>query len=192
MYIFEIYGERPLFENPYFDWRHLGRESDMTEDQADILCILPRKWGEVGWKSNKKGELDLEAEGCKDGRGRRINLDYQLKCGIRKPRVKMDVELMAKGWYRAFKAMLLPILRFQPEKRATAEQVLQSEWMVGWGLPAPYDSQSSSNLISKTEEVSKIGKLLALENNSRMWCGLTSNELYRPHDPTRSIRSILQ
>lgn len=33
--------------------------------------------------------------------------------------------------YRAFEAILLSILRFRSEERATAEQVLQSEWIIG-------------------------------------------------------------
>lgn len=116
-----------------------------------LATEMVEKWDGRSKLCNKKGELDLEAKGCKDSKGRRMTLDYQLKCGIRKPPVNMRLEFMAKEEYRAFKVMLLPMLRFRPEKRATAEQVLQSEWMIGWGLPALYEGQSSSNLISKTD-----------------------------------------
>lgn len=66
------------------------------------------------------------------------------------PRAKIDLEIMTREEDRAFKAMLLSMLKFRPEERAATEQVLQSEWMIGWGIPALYEGQSSFNPMPKT------------------------------------------
>ena len=69
---------------------------------------------------------------------------------------------MMREEYRAFEAILLSILRFRSEERATAEQVLQSEWIIGWWLLALCEGQNNSNLMPKADQVFNIGKLFAL------------------------------
>lgn len=61
---------------------------------------------------------------------------------IQKPRAEAGFEIPTEEERAAFEAMLRSMLKFRPEERATAPEVLNSEWMKGWGQPALEESWS--------------------------------------------------
>lgn len=55
----------------------------------------------------------------------------------------LDTVTEQEKW--AFEKMIRSMLVFRPNERATAEQVLHSEWMKGWGQPALEESRALLN-----------------------------------------------
>ncbi|GKZ53983.1 hypothetical protein AnigIFM49718_008771 [Aspergillus niger] len=62
--------------------------------------------------------------------------DVRFNYSIQAPRAEAGFETMTVQGKSAFEEIMWPVLKFEPEERATAEQLMQSEWMKGWGLPA--------------------------------------------------------
>lgn len=131
--IWEIFSQRPLFDTffPSID--------RVTMEQVLALGILPPEW----WKKwNKRSEwfseegLDLKPDVSRGHDGRRRTWDWRFDYCIQEPRAEAGMETVTVEERRAFEAMLRSMLRFRPNERATAQQVLHSEWMKGWGLPA--------------------------------------------------------
>ncbi|GKZ37239.1 hypothetical protein AbraIFM66950_008696 [Aspergillus brasiliensis] len=135
--IWEISGTRPLFEVflPSNDW--------VTREQVEVFGILPSEW----WKKwdkrsewfNEEGELKLNRENMSKGTTRNA-WEVRFNHSIQEPRAKAGLETMTVEEKSAFEAMIWSMLRYEPEERATAEQLMQSEWMTGWGLPALKES----------------------------------------------------
>ncbi|KAJ6125259.1 CMGC/SRPK protein kinase [Penicillium samsonianum] len=130
--IWEIAGYRPLFE-AFFP----------TADRSEVLGILPPEWWEkwsrrLDW-FNEEGELNL-----KPGISARRALGQRFEYSIQEPRAETGLETMTGEERRAIKVMLRSMLVYRPDKRATAQQVLHSEWMKDWGQPALEQSRSTS------------------------------------------------
>ncbi|GFF83044.1 1,3-beta-glucanosyltransferase gel4 [Aspergillus lentulus] len=64
--------------------------------------------------------------------------------GQEEPRAEAGLETVMEEERRAFEGMLRSMLAFRPEERATAQQVLHSEWTKGWVLSALEQSRSTS------------------------------------------------
>jgi serine/threonine-protein kinase SRPK3 len=132
--IWEILGHRPLLE-AYF--ASAGR---VTKEQVEVFGKLPPEWW-GNWSKrldwfNEEGELKLSSEGPGFQDVVRRTLDVRFEHNIQKSRIEAGLEVMADKEKRAFQTMLRSMLRFQPKVRATAQQAMQSEWMLDWGLPA--------------------------------------------------------
>ena len=56
--------------------------------------------------------------------------------GSQSYRTRKGMPVMPPDEKEAFLSMIRSMLVFRPEDRPTAEEVLKSEWMVKWGLPA--------------------------------------------------------
>lgn len=129
--IWEIFGQRPLFETffPTID--------RVTAEQVEVLGKLPPEWWNKWSKRtewfNEEGELNprLGIPGCQEDERRTWNKRFEYS--IQEPRREAGLETMTAQEKKAFDEMLQPMLIFRPEERATAQQVLQSEWMRGWG-----------------------------------------------------------
>lgn len=140
--IWEILGHRPLFE-AYF-----ASADRVTKEQVEVLGKLPLEWWE-NWSKrldwfNEEGELKLspEASGFQDVVRR--TWDVRFEHNIQKSRIEAGPEVMTDEEKRGFEAMLKSMLKFQPKERATAQQVMQSEWMLDWGLLALEESRRVS------------------------------------------------
>lgn len=130
--IWEVFGQRPLFE------AFFATPDRVTAEQVETLGILPPEWW-VKWSGrwewfNEEGELDLKKT-SRGHDGMRMSWDQRFDYCIQEPRAEAGLETVAERERRAFKAMLLSMLAFRPNERATAQQVLRSEWMEDWGLP---------------------------------------------------------
>ncbi|KAI2814035.1 hypothetical protein CBS115989_8916 [Aspergillus niger] len=62
--------------------------------------------------------------------------DVRFNYSIQEPRAEAGFETMTVQGKSAFEEIMWPVLKSEPEERATAEPLMQSEWMKGWGLPA--------------------------------------------------------
>ncbi|KGO74828.1 hypothetical protein PITC_031060 [Penicillium italicum] len=137
--IWEIAGYRPLFETFF------PTADRVTAEQVEVLGILPPEWWEKWSKRldwfNEEGELDL-----KPGISARRAFGQRFEYSIQEPRGEAGLETMTVKERRAFEVMLRSMLIYRPNERATAQQVLQSEWMIGWGQPALEQSRSAYTL----------------------------------------------
>jgi len=139
--IWEIFGQRPLFDafRPTAD--------RVTAEQVEVLGILPNEWWEKWHRRlewfNEEGQLSRGHDGVR--RTWDVRFDY---C-IQEPRAEAGLEIVTDKERRAFEAMLRPMLNFRPRERATAQQILQSEWMKGWGQPALEESRGAFHSVMK-------------------------------------------
>lgn len=62
--------------------------------------------------------------------------DVKFNYSIQEPRAEAGLETMTVQGKSAFEEIMWPVLKSEPEERATAEPLMQSEWIRGWGLPA--------------------------------------------------------
>ncbi|KAL4953699.1 kinase-like domain-containing protein [Aspergillus filifer] len=113
--LYEIPGNRPLFET--FVWC----PDDIIGEVVSTLGQLPPKWWD-SWEArseslNQDGAGSMWITGC---------VETPETC-------EWDVQ---GGEMRALEDMLREMMSFEPEKRPTAKQLLESEYMVKWALPA--------------------------------------------------------
>ncbi|KAJ5187600.1 hypothetical protein N7449_010594 [Penicillium cf. viridicatum] len=135
--IWEIAGYRPLFE------AFFATADRITAEQVEVLGILPPEWWEkwsrrLDW-FNEEDKLILKPE-----MSARRAFDQRFEYSIQEPRAKAGLETMTEKERRAFEVMLRSMLIYWPNERATAQQVLHSEWMKDWGQPALEQSWSIS------------------------------------------------
>jgi serine/threonine protein kinase len=131
--LYEVLGERPLFET--FTWDR----DDILADMVNTLGQPPERWlGE--WAG--RGEF-FEADGSR----RRGGVDRVYTAEFRPLHQRMwdmgrgetpetcqwDVE---GGEMRALEELLKGMMAFEPGERLTAEGLMTSEYMVKWALPA--------------------------------------------------------
>lgn len=132
--IWEIFGQRPLFE------AFFPTTDRVTAEQVEVLGILPPEWWEKwGRKSewfNEEGELGLRPEMPRNHEGVHRTWDQRFDYCIQEPRAEAGLEIVTEKERRAFEAMLRSMLVYRPKERATAQEALHSEWMKDWGQPA--------------------------------------------------------
>ncbi|GKZ81564.1 hypothetical protein AnigIFM56816_006085 [Aspergillus niger] len=131
--VWEIFGQRPLFE------AFFATPDRVTAEQVETLGVLPPEWWSK-WSSrwewfNEEGVLDLKKK-SRGHDGVRMSWDQRFEYCIQEPRAEAGLETVAESERRAFKEMLLSMLAFRPNERATAQQILCSECMKDWGQPA--------------------------------------------------------
>ncbi|KAJ5642290.1 hypothetical protein N7490_006290 [Penicillium lividum] len=139
----EILGQRPLFEALY------PTADRVTAEQVEVIGILPPEW----WKNwnrrlewfNEEGDLNLNPDSSRGQDGMRRSWEDRFDDCIQDPRAEAGLETVTEQEKGAFETMLRSMLVFQPNERATAQQVLHSEWMKGWGQPALEESRALSN-----------------------------------------------
>lgn len=139
--IWEIFGARPLFET-YFP-----AVDRVTKEQVEALGILPPEW----WKnwSRRLEWFDEDGEMLPSAyEDVRRTLDMRFDYCIQEPRTEAGLEIVTEEERRAFDRMIRSMLRFRPAERVTAQQLLHSEWMKGWGPPA---LEHSSSVIGSDE-----------------------------------------
>ncbi|KAL8840026.1 MAG: hypothetical protein Q9170_001510 [Blastenia crenularia] len=127
--VFEILGDGTLFEGFFADRDYVIAEN------VSCLGPLPEDWWDL-WKAGK--EFFVE------------NGVWQPPCEMKRPHdsksrpLAMRIQQMGREADPEFSAaeaeclekMLRSMLRWEPAERATAEDVMTSEWMLKWGFPA--------------------------------------------------------
>ncbi len=124
--IWAISGQRPLFDGT------LATEDDITYEQVQALGMLPPEWWEQ-WDAGRhwftKAGEPVENRPVRSWEDR---FEYS----IQKPRRDEGLTAFDPEEKSAICAMLRSMFSFRPEDRPTAQQILKSDWMVRWALPA--------------------------------------------------------
>lgn len=125
--IWDIVAQRPLFEG------FLANEDDMTCQQIAALGPPPtewwEKWGGRGNHFTDDGQPNNRAT------SQYRSLEDAFELNIQQPRNQAGMPPLELSERDALFAMLRPMLSFKPENRSSAQQVLESEWMVKWAIP---------------------------------------------------------
>ena len=105
----------------------------VTREHVNVLGKLPPEWW-TQWQRrhvwfNDQGEPIVDAEDA-------MPLAVRFERSVQAPRREYGMEVMEAAEAEAFVSMVRSMLAYRPEERATAAEVLQSEWMRKWGLPA--------------------------------------------------------
>lgn len=130
--MYEVLGERPLFET--FAWDR----DDIVAEMISTLGQPPERW----WKSWQNCAEFFKEDGSWIDDFRRISTPifrrlhqrlWDMGRGETEGTCEWDV---AGGKLRALENLLRAMMTFEPGERPTADQLLRSEYMVKWALPA--------------------------------------------------------
>lgn len=111
-------------------------QDEAVADQIDALDPLPQEW----WRKWEARTNEFTEAG-QPKEGREVwSLERRFNLTIQEPRIGEGTAPMDDDESRAFIGMIKGMLRFRPEERMTCEQVLRSEWMEKWALPAAGDA----------------------------------------------------
>jgi serine/threonine protein kinase len=124
--VFAIMGEQSLF-----DYWNLN-EDRVLQEYVDTLGYLPEEWW-AGW-ANRHKYFDNQLQRV-DGHPRRL-LNDRLEDSIQEPRRKNKMAEMGEEEKQAFLELMRSMLTFQPDDRPSAQQVLESNWVQKWAMPA--------------------------------------------------------
>ena len=126
----EIMGQRPLFEC-------FAPDMDLiVAEMVSCLGILPRRWWHA-WQAREDFFEEDESWRTDMNRPREAKsrpLSQRLLQNGRENDVDFsDLER------RCLESMLRAMLEYEPSERATAADLVKSEWMLRWGLPSLRD-----------------------------------------------------
>ncbi|PLB52501.1 SR protein-specific kinase Dsk1 [Aspergillus steynii IBT 23096] len=130
--LYEVLGERPLFET--FTWDR----DDIIAEMINTLGQPPSRW----WNSWAKRSEFFNEDGSWVADFRRISTPvfrrlpqrlWDMGRGETGQTCEWDVK---GGELRALEDLLRAMMAFEPAERPTADQILKSEYMVKWALPA--------------------------------------------------------
>lgn len=125
--IWGIIAQRPFFEG------FLTNEDDMTCQQIAALGPLPTEW----WKKWDRRNNHFTHDGVPNNRAtsQYKSLEESFELNVQRPRDQEGMPPLEPSERDALFRMLRPMLSFRPEDRPSAQQVLESEWMVRWAIP---------------------------------------------------------
>lgn len=123
--IWAIIAQRPLFES------FLATEDDMTCEHVDALGILPLEW----WQKWELRRERFTEDGTPINHNPYRSWADRFEDSIQQPRRESGLSPFDPVERDAIFALLRSMLSFRPEDRPTAQEVLESEWMVKWALP---------------------------------------------------------
>ncbi|RAH84637.1 kinase-like protein [Aspergillus japonicus CBS 114.51] len=121
-----IIAQRLLFEE------FVATEDDMTREHVDTLGILPLEW----WKKWEARREKFTEDGRPINRNPFRSWRDRFEDSVQQPRQREGMPVLGDDERDAIFDMLRPMLAFRPEERCTTKQILESEWMVRWALPA--------------------------------------------------------
>ncbi|KPM39875.1 hypothetical protein AK830_g6695 [Neonectria ditissima] len=130
--LYEVLGERPLFES--FGWDR----DDIMAEMVNSLGLPPARWWDA-WENRKEF---FEPDGSWVHNVRRICTPvfrrlhqrmWDMGRGETPETCQWDVE---RGEMRTLEELLRGMMAFEPTERLTAEQAMKSEYMVKWAMPA--------------------------------------------------------
>ncbi|PWY84060.1 kinase-like protein [Aspergillus eucalypticola CBS 122712] len=117
--IWDIMGQRTLFEGL------LTNDDDMTSQQVDLLGPLPSEWL-TKWKEiRNKDSKSTHQPSTSSTR----SWEDRFEKHMQQSRIREGMPPFESRERDAFISMLRSMLRFRPEDRPSAQQVLESEWM---------------------------------------------------------------
>ena len=125
--LYEILGERPLFEG------FMPDKDDIIAEMVSCLGLLPQHW----WQSwQARGDFFLEDGSWKtDMKHFHESKSRPLLLRIHQMGRENDSEF-SEDEAKSMEKMVRTMLTYEPTKRATAREIMESDWMTRWGLPA--------------------------------------------------------
>lgn len=130
--IWEILGARPLFEST------MATDDEVLADMIDLLGKPPHQWW-TQWDARSNfytedgmSSLKLAPERLQDTG--RWGWNERLEFCIQKPRRDAGFEEISEQEWASLLAMLQSMMRFEPDQRATAKELLQSDWIKHWAV----------------------------------------------------------
>ena len=135
--IWDILGMRTIFSG----WE--GKD-EVVAEQLDVFGAehFPQSWREQWELPCAEGEDERERVPRRPTRERDIwpTLEEKFEESVQEARREMETYGEEAGVFgqeekHAILDLMRGMLRFRPEERLTADQVLESEWMVRWALP---------------------------------------------------------
>ncbi|KAI1122750.1 kinase domain-containing protein [Nemania abortiva] len=130
--LYEVLGERPLFET--FAWDR----DDIMAEMVSTLGPPPARWWDA-WENRKEF---FEPDGSWVRNIKRICTPvsrplhqrmWDMGRGETRETCQWDVE---RGEMRALEELLRGMMAYEPAERLTAEQLVASEYVVKWAMPA--------------------------------------------------------
>ncbi|VUC36820.1 unnamed protein product [Clonostachys rosea] len=131
--MWEVLGQGPLFKSFFRD------EDVIAAQQVEALSPLLPAW----WKRwEARGEWFTEAgDPIKEDTDEVETLEDKFKISMQQSRVAEKMPLFDAQEEREILKMFRSMLVFAPKSRATIGQVIDSEWMQKWALPAYHELQ---------------------------------------------------
>lgn len=125
--IWEILGMKAIFSNEY------ASADEVVSQQIDILGNIPLEW----WNSWENRSHFFDEYGVpKKDRHVWPSIDEAFEKGVQEYRRKSRrVSEFDGEETTAILDLMRRMLSFRPEERLTAEEVLESKWMVNWAFP---------------------------------------------------------
>lgn len=124
--IWEILGMKAIFSSEF------ASADEVVCQQIDVLGPMPLSW----WEHWEKRSQFFDNNGHpKEGRYVWPLMDKAFDECVQKYRQKRGVGEFDREETAAILDLMRRMLSFRPEERPTAEEVLQSKWMVEWVLP---------------------------------------------------------
>lgn len=125
--MYSIFGLRWSFDAT------LATRHDIASQQVDVIGEIPPEWWNT-WE--KRHEYFEEIGRPEKDRFVYPYLEQSFEKDVQAARQRDNMSSFAKEEQVVILSMLRSMLAMKPEKRATATDVLSSDWMVTWGLPA--------------------------------------------------------
>ncbi|KAK2792243.1 hypothetical protein FQN52_003720 [Onygenales sp. PD_12] len=125
--IWEILGMKAIFSLEYTD------TNKIISQHIDVLGPLPFPW----WESWKERDLFFDGNGNpKEDRDVWPPINEAFEEGVQKYRRMDKIGEFDSEEASAILDLMCRMLAFRPEDRPSAEEVLNSDWMVRWALPS--------------------------------------------------------
>jgi serine/threonine protein kinase len=128
--LWDIVAWFPLFES-YFS----AETENITAEQVSVLGKLPPGWWSTWGRKHEIRRRQFDPEGKTKHPLEYPDMETRFDEAAQNPRRARGWEAMADGEKKSFLLMIRSMLEYRPEKRATAKQVLESEWMKRWAIP---------------------------------------------------------
>ncbi|KAI1905540.1 hypothetical protein LOZ12_006743 [Ophidiomyces ophidiicola] len=126
--IWEVIGMKAIFSG------ECSTADEIISQQVDVLGPMPSEW----WEKWDERDQFFDSNRCpKEGRYVWPAMEEAFQEGVQKYRQqKPHMGVFGTDEKAAVLDLIRRMLVFKPEKRLTIEEVLETEWMVKWALPA--------------------------------------------------------
>lgn len=122
---------------------YLTADDDMIRGHVDALGMLPPEWWHQ-WEARRKWFAD---DGTPLGQREDVySLEDRFEDSIQRARRREGTIAFEQDEKDALLAMLRSMMSYQPEDRATAAEVLESQWMTQWAMPEYEKIRHTANL----------------------------------------------
>ncbi|KAF5646021.1 kinase domain protein [Fusarium sp. NRRL 52700] len=135
--IFELFAHRSLIDGI------IAPQDDITAQQVHLQGIPPLEW----WDKWDKRSKWFDSKGKALSNEHDIwSWDRRFRQWIQEPRKLEGMETISSEEAAALLDLLKRMLAWKPEDRPQAQQILESEWVKEWALPAYNKAKTSSRV----------------------------------------------